>query len=99
MDEYILSYTAQEIDEKLGMVKEVPTKVSQLENDAGYLDVDGVDRYCTEVGYLTWDGAQAAGFRTEEQINRIINAAVGDIETALDAIITIQNELIGGDGV
>lgn len=27
-----------------------------------------------------------------------IENSIGDIETALDAIITIQNELIGGDG-
>ena len=27
------------------------------------------------------------------------DSAIGDIETALDSIITIQNELIGGDRV
>lgn len=42
-NEYRLSYTATEIDEKLGKIdslaekSEIPTKVSQLTNDNGYL--------------------------------------------------------------
>ena len=42
-NEYKLSYTASEIDEKLGKVNnlaaksEIPTNVSELTNDAGYL--------------------------------------------------------------
>ena len=36
-----------------------------------------------------------SNYYTKEEIN----TQIGDIETALDAIIAIQNELIGGDGV
>lgn len=39
------------------------------------------------------------GFQDNDAVNyRQFNTAVGDIETALDAIISIQNSLIGGDG-
>lgn len=34
---------------------------------------------------------------TGEEIARMLGC-IGDIETALDGIIAIQNELIGGDG-
>ena len=31
--------------------------------------------------------------------NKVVAAAIGDVETALDSIIAMQNALIGGDGV
>lgn len=46
--EYKLSYTASEIDEKLNKIdnlakkSEIPTKVSELENDAGYITKDDI---------------------------------------------------------
>lgn len=37
--------------------------------------------------------------QARENIGAVGADAIGDIETALDGIIAIQNELIGGDGV
>lgn len=36
-ENHYLSYTAQEIDRRLGKVDEIPTKVSELLNDKGYI--------------------------------------------------------------
>lgn len=43
-------------------------------------------------------GLTSAMDRTEQQVANNTES-IGNIETALDAILTIQNELIGGDGV
>lgn len=37
--------------------------------------------------------------QAQENIGAASAAQIGDIETALDAIIAIQNSLIGGDGI
>jgi ornithine cyclodeaminase/alanine dehydrogenase-like protein (mu-crystallin family) len=50
----------------------------------GYTPVKGVDYFTDE--------------DKTELIAEIEAGTIGDIETALDSIIAIQNELIGGDG-
>ena len=39
---YTLSYKAEEIDRRLGEVDKIPTKVSQLENDEGYITAEDI---------------------------------------------------------
>lgn len=83
------TYTADEVG-ALPDTTVIPTKVSQLENDNGYLtehqDVSGkADKATTLGGY----GITDAYTKTE------IDSQVGDIETALDNIIAIQNQLMG----
>ena len=56
-----------------------------VKGDPGYTPVRGVD-YWTEAD--------------KDEIKKALSEDVlGDIDTALDRIIAIQNELIGGDGV
>lgn len=83
------TYTADEVG-ALPNTTEIPSKVSQLENDNGYLtehqDISGkADKATTLEGY----GITDSYTKTE------IDAQVGDIETALDNIISIQNQLMG----
>lgn len=83
------TYTADEVG-ALPDTTEIPSKVSQLKNDSGYLtehqDISGkADKSTTLEGY----GITDAYTKTE------IDAQVGDIETALDNIISIQNNLMG----
>ena len=41
-EKHYLSYTAKEIDRRLGKVDDIPTKVSQLNNDKGYITIEEV---------------------------------------------------------
>lgn len=115
-------------------------KVSQLENDAGYTNVDDVQEYLHAQGYATKayvrdfvsgstpgtpdnselaskvDGIEDRVIHIEDEVIHIENTYVtvdavsdlfgqvdelavsmGDIETALDSIIAMQNSLIGGN--
>ena len=96
----------------------VPTKVSQLVNDAGYMSEEDMAEYAKTAyvdeqvgdvvnyangieskveGLETEISQNTKGYQTEAQVNALISAAVGDVEGALDAIIAIQNTLIGGN--
>ena len=84
------SYTAEEVG-ALPSDTIIPSKVSQLDNDEGYLtehqDISTkADKSTTLAGYGIIDAY------TKDEANAI----TGDIETALDHIIAIQNSLIGG---
>lgn len=76
----------------------VPTKVSELENDSGYLtavpsgyiteselDAKG---YLTSIPteYVTETELNSKNYQTSEQVQAAINTALGDIETLLDEI-------------
>ena len=69
----------------------VPTKVSEFENDVGYVKEENLD--------LTLRMYQESINAIFEELPRIdaLEVQMGDIETALDNIIAIQNSLIGGD--
>lgn len=57
---------------------------------------DGVDEILAEDINLIAN----AVIETQKELNGLkvaVEAQIGDIETALDGIIAIQNELIGGD--
>lgn len=72
---------------------------------------DRTNYYCTSTGWgtaiakhtpgvhATQHGAGGSDPITPESIGAASAKIVGDIETALDSILAIQNELIGGDGV
>lgn len=100
--EYKLPYTGNEIEEKLEKIdilatkSEIPTKVSQLQNDAGYLtehqDISGkLDAPATaKVGQAIIVKAvdeksiptecEAADFPSDSHINTLIDAKLGVIE-------------------
>ncbi len=77
---------------------EMPTKVSDLENDNGYL-TDVPEEYITETElenkgyltsvpteYITESELENKGYQTAEQVQNAINTTLGDIETILDEI-------------
>jgi hypothetical protein len=81
--EFKLSYTANEINEKLGKIdslatkSEIPTKISDLTNDSGYLTAIP-NEYITETelnakGYLT-EHQSLDGFATESYVDSAISA-------------------------
>lgn len=63
------------------------------QGDAGQNGEDGKDGYTPRRGIDYWTPEDVA------EINRYIDSKFGDVENALDSIIAIQNELIGGDEV
>ena len=94
-------YTKSEVDEKVeGIV--VPTKVSELENDAGYLtehqDISGkADKATTLEGY----GITDAYTKTEVDgaINTAVQGILGEgIDDAYNTLKEIQDILEGTDG-
>lgn len=78
--------------------EEVPKKVSELENDAGYLTAVpsgyitetelNAKNYLTSVPteYITETELNNKNYQTSEQVQSAINTALGDIETLLDEI-------------
>lgn len=67
MAEYKLSYTAEEIDNKLGQIEnlanknEIPSKISELDNDEGFATIDYVD---SKMGEVTVTGLPLTGNKT-----------------------------------
>lgn len=64
---------------------------------------DEIEELLKSAGSAVTHSAQVLGDGQKAQARKNIGAAdaasVGDIETALDSIIAIQNELIGGSSV
>lgn len=71
--------------------KYMDTNAQMLKGKDGRDGVDGKD------GKSAYQYAQEGGFKGTETAFIQTLASLGDIETALDSIIAIQNELIGGD--
>ena len=103
--EYRLSYTANEIDEKLGKIDtlaekgELPTKVSDLTNDAGYLT-----EHQSLAGLATqsWVNTQLATFPTPDVSGQIgtHNSATdshNDIRLLVEGLTTRLNALANSD--
>lgn len=91
------------VDEKVAsiIIPEVPTKVSELENDAGYL-TDVPEEYITDEdleskGYLTEQSLEGLGFASEkfveDQIASIPKVDLTEVETSIDTLSAITNKI------
>jgi hypothetical protein len=96
---YQAGAAGEKADEALGYALDNKSKLSAVETITEELN-DGFVRLENEVIPGISDkatealaGAEIANTKVAELV-----AQMGDIETALDTIIAIQNELIGGDG-
>lgn len=77
--------------EKIGAVERV--EYDELVNAYKAFIAEDFSQFSDKVSDL--DAYTSLYLATKEELN----TAIGDIETALDSILAIQNELIGGDGV
>lgn len=88
----------------LGIPGSVPTKVSDLTNDAGYQTADDVTGILTDGGYLTEIPDEyvteteltAKGYQTASQVSTAITEATADFITAADLPTAITEEEIDG---
>lgn len=88
----------------LGIPGSVPTKVSDLTNDAGYQTADDVTGILTDGGYLTEIPDEyvteteltAKGYQTATQVSTAITEATADFITAADLPTAITEEEIDG---
>lgn len=92
MSEFKLSYTANEINEKLGKIdnlaekKDLPTKTSDLTNDSGYLTKhQSLDGLATETYVQTY--AQPIG-------DYALKSEIPDVESAIIDVIELPTENI-----
>lgn len=75
--EFKLSYTANDINNRLGKIdslaekRELPTKTSELINDSGFVNETYVQEYAQPVGDYTLK-SEILGFATEEYVNNKI---------------------------
>lgn len=77
-------YTKTEVD---NLIPTVPTQVSELENDAGYLtEHQSLEGYAlkTEIpdvsSYTTMAAVEAKGYQTAAQVQALINTALTEVE-------------------
>ena len=96
----------------------MPTKMSDLDNDPGYIAPNDSNQLAISASTVTISGGSVAigdttyGFSvsnnkienvgtpeasTDAATKGYVDSAIGNIETALDNILSIQNSLIGGD--
>lgn len=90
------------------LAEKVADAIQEEWENGGYL-IDTIDMVAWSAGYSATDSyLQEYGFSfVDEEGNTVrnvptyeeVDAQIGSVETALDGIIAIQNELIGGDGV
>ena len=69
----------------------VPTKLSELENDSGFVSAEDVDNAINQKGVVTETALNNKGFLTDEDIKGLateeyVNGIVGDIDQVLDII-------------
>lgn len=88
LEEY---YTKTQTDTKLNdyaKKTDIPTKVSQLENDRGYIDSTALTPYAlkTEVPTKTSDLTNDSDYTTKSYVDSSISTALGTIETKLSTI-------------
>ena len=88
LEEY---YTKTQTDTKLNdyaKKTDIPTKVSQLENDRGYIDSTALTPYAlkTEVPTNTSDLTNDSDYTTKSYVDSSISTALGTIETKLSTI-------------
>lgn len=88
LEEY---YTKTQTDTKLNdyaKKTEIPSKVSQLENDRGYIDSTALTPYAlkTEVPTKTSELENDSDYTTKSYVDSSISTALGTIETKLSTI-------------
>lgn len=88
LEEY---YTKTQTDTKLNdyaKKTDIPTKVSQLENDRGYIDSTALTPYAlkTEVPTKTSDLTNDSDYTTKSYVDSAVSTALGTIETKLSTI-------------
>lgn len=69
----------------------VPTKLSELENDCGFVSAEDVDNAINQKGFVTETDLNNKGFLTDEDIEGLateqyVTGIVGDINQVLDMI-------------
>lgn len=92
MNEQINRLEEETIPEISGKVDTAQQWAEEAQNTANTAQGDAITAQRKADDAL--DGVEIANAKTSE-----LTAQMGDIETALDGIISIQNALIGGDGV
>lgn len=85
-------YSKEIIDDKFKNIElgDISTKISQFENDAGYITSIPEE-------YITEAEIEEIKSQTVEEVNNYIDTIYGDIDAVLDRFIVIQKDLIGGD--
>lgn len=88
LEEY---YTKTQTDTKLNdyaKKTDIPTKVSQLENDRGYIDSTALTPYAlkTEVPTKTSDLTNDSDYTTKAYVDSAVSTALGTIENKLSTI-------------
>lgn len=88
LEEY---YTKTQTDTKLNdyaKKTEIPSKVSQLENDRGYIDSTALTPYAlkTEVPTKTSELENDSDYTTKSYVDSAVSTALGTIETKLSTI-------------
>lgn len=88
LEEY---YTKTQTDTKLNdyaKKTDIPTKVSQLENDRGYIDSTALTPYAlkTEVPTKTSELENDSDYTTKSYVDSAVSTALGTIETKLSTI-------------
>lgn len=78
---------------KADFIKNKPTKLSQFENDIGAGGGGGGDVDLSK--YVTWGKFEERITPLENNVADVIED-LGDIDTALDAILAIQGTIVGG---
>lgn len=98
--EYKLSYTASEIDSKLEQIdtlakkSEIPTKVSELTNDSGF--ISGYTE--TDPTVSAWAKAATKPTYTAEEVGALSNTTVIPMPTAQTVTLTIADWVDNDDG-
>ena len=81
---------------------QIPTLTSQLTNDSGFATGGDINDYVNERASYDFEQAFEHGVEdfvltTPKTVKEYVDKVTGDIETALDAIIALQNTILGED--
>lgn len=65
---------------------DIPTKVSQLTNDSGYITGITKANVTTALGYTPYNATNPNGYQTEAEVNAIVEAVIGAAPEALNTL-------------
>lgn len=88
----ILDTYVFEMGEEINGIKET---IENLEVSGGGITQDELDQAMLE----TKEFAEGFTISKFDELTEYVDSKIGDIEEAIDSIIAIQNELIGGDSI